>query len=322
MNGGMVVCIGVCTVKRPALLARCLSSLAAQRRPEGIELHIVVVDNDATPSSKPVADSFLPACPFPIHYRHEPRRGIPMARNRVITEALALNADWLAYIDDDQAAHTDWLEMHLHAAARDQADVVAPHVIYRYPQPRPFWCFAESPASPAEDGPVEARLRNRAATNGVMLSAKLIRADGMGLRFDERLALGGEEDGEFFGAAFAQGARIVGSSLPVLDEEAHRSRFTYRRYCLRGLGRGGAYVTRHRIKNGYWPAVRRYAGMSIVRALKGMAQLTISPVFLPFAMRRFKFTALEGGRNILIAAGAIGGLLLLQYEYYRRIDGY
>jgi hypothetical protein len=47
----------------------------------------------------------------------------------------------------------------------------------------------------------------------------------------------------------------------------------------------------------------------------------ISPVFVPFAMRRFKFTALEGGRNIFFAAGTIGGLFSLKYEYYRQIDG-
>jgi succinoglycan biosynthesis protein ExoM len=90
---------------------------------------------------------------------------------------------------------------------------------------------------------------------------------------------------------------------------------------MRGLGRGGAYVTRHRLKHGYWAAARRYTGVSIVRALKGIGQLIVAPVLLPFAMNRFKFTALEGGRNLFIAAGALGGLLLLQYEYYRKIDG-
>ena len=61
--------------------------------------------------------------------------------------------------------------------------------------------------------------------------------------------------------------------------------------------------------------------MSAIRALRGVGQLLISPVFVPLAMNRFKFTALEGGRNIFFAAGTIGGMFSLQYEWYRQIDG-
>jgi hypothetical protein len=39
-------------------------------------------------------------------------------------------------------------------------------------------------------------------------------------------------------------------------------------------------------------------------------------------MRRFKFTAIEGGRNLFVAAGAFGGLFSLQYGFYKQIDGY
>ena len=80
-------------------------------------------------------------------------------------------------------------------------------------------------------------------------------------------------------------------------------------------------MTRYRLKHGLWPAVRRYGAVSAVRALRGIGQLLISPVFVPFAMPRFKFTALEGGRNIFFAAGTIGGLFSLKYEWYRQIDG-
>jgi hypothetical protein len=78
----------------------------------------------------------------------------------------------------------------------------------------------------------------------------------------------------------------------------------------------------YRSKNGYRRAARKYFLVSLVRIARGTGQLLISPIFAPFDMRRFKFTALEGGRNIFVAAGALGGMLSLQYEYYRRIDGY
>ena len=317
------VCIGVCTIKRPAMLLRCLRSLAAQEGAEGLDVHILVVDNDAAASAEAVVREAAPDCSFPIHYHHEPRRGIPMARNRVLEEALALNAEWLAFIDDDQTARPTWLARHLLVASRDEADVIAPRVIVTFPDPPPFWCIPrpQDLNDYIEDGPLEGRRLHVTATNGVMLSAKLFRADGMGLRFKESLALGGGEDGDFFESAHRLGAVLVASRLPVVTEESHPARSSYWRYSLRGFSYGGSYTHRYRMKHGLWPAVKRYSGVSAVRALRGAGQLLIAPVFVPFAMNRFKFTALEGGRNIAWAAGAIGSLFSLQYEFYRQIDG-
>jgi succinoglycan biosynthesis protein ExoM len=324
MGGKTVVCLGVCTLKRPGMLANCLRSLAAQQHVSELEVHIAVADNDSEPTSKPVVEQFTAACPFPVHYRHEPRRGIPMARNAVLDVALALNADWLAFIDDDQTARPTWLSKHLEVARRDQADAVQPHIIRVEPDPAPFWSLGSSKdvEEVFSDAPLEQRLQPSAGTCGVFFSTRLIRPDGMNLRFDERLALAGGEDTEFFHLARRQGARIVNSRLPVVEEEVARSRLTYWRYVMRGLARGGQLFGVYRSKNGYRRAARKYFFVSLVRIARGTGQLLISPIFAPFDLQRFKFTALEGGRNIFVAAGALGGMLSLQYEYYRRIDGY
>jgi succinoglycan biosynthesis protein ExoM len=305
------------------MLERCLRSLAAQESTDDLDIHILVVDNDATPSAEDVVRRVSSNCPFPIHYHHEPRRGIPMARNRVLEEALALDAEWLAFIDDDQTAWPTWLERHLAVASRDKADAVQPRVIINFPEPAPFWCIpkAQDLEKDAPDGPLESRRRKTVATNGVIMSTRLIRADGMGLRFNERLALSGGEDGEFFETAGRLGAHLVTSRLPVVTEETHPARHSYLRYSLRGFSYGGSFVTRYRLQHGLWAAVKRYSAVSALRALRGVGQLLISPVFVPLAMNRFKFTALEGGRNIFFAAGTIGGLFSLQYEWYRQIDG-
>ena len=112
-----------------------------------------------------------------------------MARNRVLEEALLLDAKWLAFIDDDQTAWPSWLERHLIVASRDKADAVQPRVIINYPEPAPFWCIPrpQDLDEDAPDGPLESRRRKTVATNGVIMSTRLIRADGMGLRFNESL---------------------------------------------------------------------------------------------------------------------------------------
>jgi succinoglycan biosynthesis protein ExoM len=328
MTGSTAVCAGVCTIKRPQMLKKCLQSLAAQKMPAGTSLQIVVVDNDATPSSADLVKGVSATCPFPVHYFHEPRRGIPMARNRVLEEALNLGADWLAFMDDDETAHPDWIEKALFAARRDSADAISAAKIYLPPEPLPFWCSdrpgGSSPvlAPDRSDGPIESRRRKELPTNGVLLSARLFNASGMGLRFNEKLALGGLEDGDFFERARLQGAVLLRSCLPVVVEEGHASRYTYRRQVLRGLSLGGALVARYRLSNSSGRAALRYSMGSLARVLRGVAQLAISPIFIPFAMHRFKFTAIEGGRNLCVAAGMVGGLFSYQYEFYREIDGY
>ena len=129
----------------------------------------------------------------------------------MLEETLALDAEWLAFIDDDQTARPSWLERHLAVAARDNADAVQPRVIVTFPEPAPFWCIpkAQDFSETAVDGPVESRRRPTVATNGVMMSTRLIRPEGMGLRFSESLALCGGEDGEFFETANRLGAHLV-----------------------------------------------------------------------------------------------------------------
>jgi succinoglycan biosynthesis protein ExoM len=324
MAGNPVICVGVCTILRPGMLQKCLRSIARQQTVDGYDVHIVVVDNDREPASKSIVDEFEASSPFPVHYFHEPRRGIPMARNRVLDAALALDAEWLALVDDDQVAIPNFLVRHLAAAKRDDADAVQPHIVGIYPEPAPFWSLGKNVdiEDVTSDAPLEARLQTAAGTCGVMFSTRLIRPDGMRLRFNESLALAGGEDAEFFNNAHKLGARIVFSRMPVVMEEVSRSRLTYSRYVMRGLARGGQLFGQYRRKNGYLRAVRKYALVSLVRALRGTGQLLLSPLFVPFSLRQFKFTALEGGRNIFLAAGALGGIFSLQYEYYRRVDGY
>jgi glycosyltransferase involved in cell wall biosynthesis len=153
MNAKSVVCAGVCTIQRPEMLAKCLRSLAAQKNLGDFDFSVLVVDNDATPSSARVVEAVASSCPFPIYYYHEPRRGIPMARNRVLESASAIGADWLAFFDDDQRAFPDTVEKLLFVAKRDNADAVAAGKIFAIPEPQPFWLVAplavrkEPPAS-------------------------------------------------------------------------------------------------------------------------------------------------------------------------------
>ncbi|MGA8428083.1 MAG: glycosyltransferase family 2 protein [Candidatus Dormiibacterota bacterium] len=97
------VTVVVCTRARPASLARCLKSLAAQEYPT---FSILVVDNaPLTDESRQVAMRF--ASPhIALKYVVEPKVGLAWARNHAIQVA---SDELIAWIDDDEIADRFWL---------------------------------------------------------------------------------------------------------------------------------------------------------------------------------------------------------------------
>lgn len=134
----MRISIGIITYLRPAGLERLLRSLNAltfEYPPP--ELDVVVVDNDPNASARAVCERFRPASRWPLTYVTEPRRGIPQARNRVVQEAA--DANFIAFIDDDEVPTPDWLNRLLHAQRTYSADVVSGPVLPVFPDEGMHW---------------------------------------------------------------------------------------------------------------------------------------------------------------------------------------
>jgi succinoglycan biosynthesis protein ExoM len=93
------VAIGVCTARRPEMLC-CLAALASQVVPDGVDLTLVIADNEPEPNNRQAVEEFAATCPFAVEYVHEPRRGISRARNALLT-ACQGRFDWVAMADDD-----------------------------------------------------------------------------------------------------------------------------------------------------------------------------------------------------------------------------
>src|SRR5690606_18335736 len=218
-----VVCACVCTYGRPEMLGRCLASLADQQV-RGLRVQFIIVDNNPEPKARLAVEDFAARCPYPAVYEHEPEQGIPLARNRALEAALRLEADWIAFMDDDEIAAEDWLQQLHDAAQLHGADVVHGRVIRKLPSPMPFWAIDED--KPRGEG----QAMPTCATNNVIFRTWLIRPGpgGAGLRFDETLRFTGGSDTDFFQSAQEAGARIVWSNLPVVTEEVPARRLTYR----------------------------------------------------------------------------------------------
>jgi succinoglycan biosynthesis protein ExoM len=112
--------IGICTFRRPEL-EETLASLFALSVPADVTVRLIVADNDAVPSAQALVERLRSRSPFPIAYVHCPQSNISIARNACLSEC---QADYLAFIDDDETAEAGWLSALLDKARATGADAV------------------------------------------------------------------------------------------------------------------------------------------------------------------------------------------------------
>lgn len=301
----MRVAIGVCTAGRTQMLARCLEALGCQVVPEGCDLDIIIADNEPSPRNREAVAAFAGRCPFPVHYVHEPRRGISRARNAVL-EACEDRFDWIAFTDDDCVPAPDWVAALLAAAERHSADVVYGRREMVAEEPVPFW-FVESRASRRKEG----QELDVAATHNVLMAGELsglrFRERRVGLRFDTRLAHG--EDTDFFWRASRRfGVRIVYSALPVVHEMVPRHRATLRYQMMRRFHREASRFFFDRRTGRFSKAASRCARRIVWHVPVSLMLLFAAPLLSPFNLLLFKEVVLISAGRLVGTAGALVGL--------------
>lgn len=169
-------------------------------------------------------------------YLHEPEPGIAQARNRAIEAALP-DADWIAFVDDDEIAAPNWLSAYEHMLAETDIRVVTGPVDSRFPPGTPEWVVRggfvqkeEFPTGPNNIPP---------STSNTIVHASVFHGP-PSLRFNPAFGLTGGSDTEFFirvrdlGIAYywCQEARVATDVPP--------SRTTARWIWARGLRKGNA----------------------------------------------------------------------------------
>lgn len=208
--------VGVCviTYRRPGGLAQLLESLAAQSfRAAAPEVEVLVVDNDASGSARAIVEEARSACPWPLRYEVEPRRGIPVARNAAL-ETVAGRVDYVAMVDDDERVPPNWLEELLGAAEKFDAPVVTGPVLPMYRDGVPRWVREAGFFEPTrrESGSE----RPYAWCNNVLVHTSVL--DRLDRWFDEAFVGTKGEDVEFFLRVRQVGHRIVWADRAVAYE--------------------------------------------------------------------------------------------------------
>jgi glycosyltransferase involved in cell wall biosynthesis len=296
------------------MLQHCLQSIGSQIVPPQITVDVVVVDNEGEPNNLAIVQDFSAHCRFPVHYVHEPRRGISQARNAALKKIRSLGADWIAFTDDDCWVSPRWLVCLLDAAGRHRADVVYGRREFLFPMPLPFWAMRSEQGTYAEGEELPF-----AATHNVLLPAWLVCGDAR-MRFEERLAHG--EDTDFFHRAAQQGARIVYSAEPLVLEVVSPDRATFHYQTRRAYYYAASRSRFHRQYKGASKAAMKLAARCAFHAPMAIARLVAAPFAWPFSEDTFRFLVNKGTARLAGTVGTMAGLLGFDGNPYRSIDGY
>lgn len=291
MTAPLRVDIAVCTFRRAAL-TETLASLSRLIVPAGVRLGVIVADNDVEPSARARVEAAMPMLPTDIAYVHCPAGNISIARNACLDHS---DADFIAFVDDDETVDPLWLDQLLAAAERGRADVVLGPVRALYEPGAPDW-MRSGDFHATRPVWVNGEIRTGYTCNVLM---RLAASSISGRRFDLALGRSGGEDTAFFSAVHAAGGCIAFAEDAWVEEPVPASRARFSWLAQRRLRMG---QTHGRLLAGQHEGTARLSAAALATAkcatcLAGATAFALSPV------RRNRFL-LRG----LLHAGAVGGL--------------
>ena len=127
-----------CTYNRADRLPALVAALRAQEC--SIPFDILVVDNNSNDRTPEVLAALAGEQGPSLHYVRETTQGIPFARNRAVEECLALGADFMLFMDDDELPAPGLLGAAVDALANEEAECAGGRVeIVFTPGQRPKW---------------------------------------------------------------------------------------------------------------------------------------------------------------------------------------
>ncbi len=303
-----IILIGVCTYNRPIMLEECLQSLVIQQISHNVEIIFCVADNnsDKKYNIAAIVSNILKNHPF--EYVFVEKRGISFARNAVLDAAIKYQADYIAFIDDDEYASHDWLEKLYHKIKTTNADAVQGLVTYNLPVNTPDIIKNAWTVSYAEE-----TVLKYSSTNNIIFHKKLIQD--WHLRFAAQLALTGGEDIDFFLKSKRLGGKHIFTNTAVVYETLPAARLTKKWQLKRKMQDGFAVSYVMYLNNGLAYVLRKY----VIKAIKNLilAPFCIMVATL-FCNEKAKF---KESKKLFYAFGCMAFIFKIKINSYKKVTG-
>jgi glycosyltransferase involved in cell wall biosynthesis len=226
----ITVCI--CTYQRPVLLRRLLDGLRQQETARRFTFSIVVCDNDANQSARPVVDAAAARAKPATVYCAEARRNIALTRNRALEHA---GGEYIAFIDDDEFPDADWLRQMLTACEGSGVTGVLGPVRPYFDSTPPPWIVAGRFCERPEHQTGTVMHWSKSRTGNLLFRRSLLQ----GIREPFRAEFGtGGEDVDFFRRMHLRGAQFIWCNEAITHELVPPARLTRKYLWHRALLRG------------------------------------------------------------------------------------
>jgi succinoglycan biosynthesis protein ExoM len=305
----VVICVA--THRRPRGLERLLIGLDALifKSTTPRILAVVVVDNDPGQSAAATCTAHTKS-PWPIEYVSEPRRGIPFARNAGVYAGRRKNADYLAFIDDDEVPEPNWLD-ELFVVARDAGvDIVTGPVLPEFESDVPPWIRRGGFFD--RERHQTGILMDRAVTGNVLMRTSLLAA--MPAPFDERIPLSGGSDTHLFSRLRSHGHRIAWANDAIVYEWNPAGRLAAR-WLVRRAFRVSANWSRS--ESEFQPGLK----VRSARIAKALFRIAQGAALLPVGIVAGRHVFVKSGQLMATGAGFIAGITGHELDEYRTTLG-
>jgi succinoglycan biosynthesis protein ExoM len=234
------VVVSALTCHRSETLEKLLQEFSEMTLPSDTRTILLIVDNDKEGSAESLVRRYQSRI-ADLRYVIEPRPGIPVARNRALTESLEMQADALCFIDDDEYPDSQWLinlvahwrETHagliggpVQVAPTDSKASLLQKLINRSLAAR-----QDRKNEASAQWPRRGR-RPTIVTNNWLCDLRWARD--AGIQFDEDLLVTGGSDTDFYRNALQMGCKTSWCSDAIVYEIMGRQRLTLRYQFWRG----------------------------------------------------------------------------------------
>lgn len=321
-NQKLTVVVAALTRDRPQMLRALLNSLARVECPQNVTATYLIVENADKEASRSVVEATAAESGLPIRYVLEPKLGIPCARNRAAHEAIAMGADLLVFVDDDEEVAADWLLRLVDGYRKSSAVLLgAPLRMRPLPAETLSWSqrlmqrslaarYKRKEDRAARLATLEDTPRVTIVTNNWLAETRLFSEHGVW--FDEEMRFTGGTDAKFYAEVRKRGLTTGWVADAYVYETIPKERLTFGYQFRRGRDQSNTNFRR-----------RRASGST--SAVKSLASVAIRCVFLLVMVLTFPFvggrTYADVARNAGWITGRITALLGRRSKLYAQVTG-